>query len=69
MGIVEVLNINLGLCWSLGGKPHFFVSLGIAEILGLSELSTYTEVVPLKTFLQHFEKYFYCKYWRSNEVL
>ena len=32
-----------------------FVSLGIAEILGFSGLSVYTEVFLLKTFPQHFE--------------
>ena len=37
----------------LGKNLIFFVSLGIAEILGFSELSVYTEVVPLKTFPQH----------------
>ena len=31
------------------------VSLGIAEILGFSELSIYIEVFPLKTFLQQLE--------------
>ena len=39
----------------LGKKLNFFVSLGIAEILEFSELSVDTEVVPLKTFPQHFE--------------
>ena len=33
-----------------GGNLNFFVSLGIAEILGFSELSVYTEVVLLKSF-------------------
>ena len=37
------------------GKPYFFVSLGIAETFGFSELSVYTEVVLLKTFPQHFD--------------
>ena len=36
-------------------KPNFLISLGITEILGFSELSVYTEVVQLKTYLQHFE--------------
>ena len=36
-------------------KPNFLISLGITEILGFSELSVYTEVVLLKTYLQHFE--------------
>ena len=40
---------------SLGGKPNFLISLGITESLGFSELSVYTEVVLLKTYLQHFE--------------
>ena len=35
---------------TVGGKPHFFVSLGIVEILGFSELSIYTEVVLLRVF-------------------
>ena len=39
-----------GLCRSLGEKLNFFVSLGIAEFLGFSELSVYTEIVLLKTF-------------------
>ena len=43
------LKLKFGPCRSLGGKPHFFVSLGIAEILGFSELSIYSEVV-LKPF-------------------
>ena len=38
-------------------KPYFFVSLAIAEILEFSELSVYTEVVLLKTFPQHFDRY------------
>ena len=33
------------------GKTSLFVSLGIAEILGFSELSMYTETVLLKIFL------------------
>ena len=33
----------------------FFVSLGIAEISGFSEISVYTEVVLFKTFPQHFK--------------
>ena len=37
----------------LGKNLNFLVSLGIAEILGFSELSVYTEVVLLKTFPQH----------------
>ena len=44
------------------GKTLNFMSLGIAEILGFSELSVYTEVVLLKTFLQLFELCLYCKY-------
>ena len=40
----------LGHVGPLGKKPHFFVSLGIAEILGFSELSIYTEL------------HLYCKY-------
>ena len=40
---------------SLGEKHNFFISLGITEILGFSELSVYTEVVLLKTYLKHFE--------------
>ena len=34
----------------LGKNLHFFVCLGIAEILGFSELSVYTEIVLIKTF-------------------
>ena len=34
----------------LGENHNFFVSLGIAGILGFSEVSVYTEVVLLKTF-------------------
>ena len=41
------------------GKTSLFVSLGIAEILGFSELSIYTEVVLLKSFLQDFELCFF----------
>ena len=37
----------------LGENLNFFVPLGIAEILGFSELSIYTEVVLFKTFPQH----------------
>ena len=33
----------------------FFVSLGVAEIFGFSELSVYTEVFLLKTFPQRFQ--------------
>ena len=40
---------------------NFFVSLGIAEILGFSEFPVFTEVVLLKTFQQHFELCLYCK--------
>ena len=43
-------------------KTLFFVSFGITEILEFSEFSVYTEVVPLKTFPEHFELYPYCKY-------
>ena len=39
----------------LGEKPNFLISLGTNEILGFSELSVYTEIVLLKTCLQHFE--------------
>ena len=53
----------------LGKNFNFFVSLGITEILGFSELSVYTEVVLLKTFPQHFELCLYCKYWGSYGVL
>ena len=46
----------LGHTGPLGKKNlNFFVSLGITETWGLSELSVYTEVVLLKTFTQHFE--------------
>ena len=41
---------------------NFVVTLGIAEILGLSDFSVYTEVVLLKTFPQHFELCLFCKY-------
>ena len=37
----------------LGKNLNFFVSLGIAEILGFSELSVYSEIALLKTFPQH----------------
>ena len=47
---------------SLGENLDFSVSLGIAEILGFSEDYVNTEVVLLKTFQQHFELCFYCKY-------
>ena len=40
----------LGHAGSLGKNLNFFVSLGITEILGFSELSVYTEIVLLKTF-------------------
>ena len=53
----------------LGTNLIFFVSLGTAEILRFSELSMFSEVVLLKTFLQHFELSFYCEYSRSYEVL
>ena len=43
----------MGLVGSLRENLNFFVSLGIAEIFGFSELSVYTEVVLLKTFPQH----------------
>ena len=45
----------LGHVGPLEKNLNCFVSLGIAEFLGFSELSVYTEVVLLKTFLQHFE--------------
>ena len=45
----------MGHVGPLGEKLNFFVSLGIAKILGFSELSVYTEVVLLKNFPQHFE--------------
>ena len=45
----------MGHVGPLGEKPNFLISLGITEILGFSELSVYTEVVLLKTYLQHFE--------------
>ena len=35
------------------GEVSLFVSLEIPEILRFSELSIYTEVVLLKSFLQH----------------
>ena len=47
----------MGHVVSLRKNINFFVSLGIAEILGFSELSVYSKVVLLKTFLQHFESY------------
>ena len=53
----------------LGKSLNFFVSLGIADVLGFSELPVYTDVVLLKTFPQHFELCLHCKYWRSYEVL
>ena len=56
-------------CRSLGEKPHFFVSLGTAENLEFSKLSSYIEVVPLKPFLYQFKLCLYCKYSRSYEVL
>ena len=45
----------MGHVGPLGKNLNFFVSLGITEILGFSELSVYTEVALLKTFPQHFE--------------
>ena len=39
---------NFGPCKYLGEKPDFFVSLGIIEILGFSELSVYAKIVLLK---------------------
>ena len=43
----------MGYVGPLGEKPSFFFSLGIAEFLGFSELSVYTEIVLLKTFPLH----------------
>ena len=40
----------MGYVGPLGKNLSFFVSLGIAEFLGFSELSVYTEIVLLKTF-------------------
>ena len=41
----------MGYVGPLGKNLHFlFVSVGIAEFLGFSELSVYTEIVLLKTF-------------------
>ena len=54
---------------SLGTNLIFLVSLGIAEISIFSKLSVYSEVVLLKTFLQHIELRFCCKYSRTYEVL
>ena len=52
----------LGHVGLLGKNINFLSLLVIAEILGLSELSGYTEGVLLKTFPQHFELCLYCKY-------
>ena len=40
----------MGHVGSFGKNLNFLVSLGIAENLGFSELSVYTEIVLLKTF-------------------
>ena len=40
----------MGYVGLLGENLHFFVSLGIAEILRFSELSVYTEIVLIKPF-------------------
>ena len=50
----------MGHVGPLGKNLNFFDSLGIAEILGFSELSAYTEVALLKTFPHHFELCLYC---------
>ena len=52
----------LGHVGPLAKNFNFFVSLGINEILGFSELSVCTEVVLLKTFPQHFELCLCCKH-------
>ena len=52
----------LGHVGPFGENMNFFVSLGIAEIFGFSELSVYTEDVLFKTFPQHFELCLHCKY-------
>ena len=38
----------MGYVGTLGRNLHFFVSIGIPEILGFSELSVHTEIVLLK---------------------
>ena len=43
----------LGHVGPFGKNLFFFISLGITEILGFSELSVYTEVFLLKTYSQH----------------
>ena len=55
-------NKVFGYVGNLGENLNLFVSLGITEILGISELSVYTEVVLLKIYSQHFELCLYCKY-------
>ena len=40
----------MGYVGPLGKNLNFFVSLGIAEFLGFSELSVCTEIVQLKPF-------------------
>ena len=43
----------MGYLGPLGKNLNFFVSLGIAEILGFSELSVYTEIVLLHNTLNY----------------
>ena len=59
----------LGHVGALDKILNFFVSLGIAEILGFSDFSVYIEVVLLKTFPQYFEFCLYCKYWKLCSFL
>ena len=51
--IFEVLKIKFWTMYVPWGEVSLFVSLEIPEILRFSELSIYTEVVLLKSFLQH----------------
>ena len=53
----------------LGEGLGFFVSIGIAEILGFSGLSVCAGVVLLEVFTRYFGLCFCCGYWRGCGVV
>ena len=68
---MEVLGTNKisGHVGLLRESLGFFVSLGIAEILGFSGLSVCARAVLLEVFVRHFGLCLCCGYWRGCGVL
>ena len=60
LGHVGLLGESLGF---------FFVSLGIAGILGFFRFSVCAGAVLLEVFPRHFELCLCCGYWRGSGVL